>query len=181
MEDDFLDTMETEVRDQDVARISRLANRLKKLEELHGLLEKQLEDTEKEMRHVAEIDLPEAMLEAGVSSFALTDGTKLAVEEKTYSNIPKDKQTEAYAWLRNNGFADIIKTEIKVPFNRGDDAEAIGLKDELKAKGIKFAATESVHYQTLNAFVREQLERGTDLPMDLITVHKARKAVVLKK
>jgi hypothetical protein len=46
----------------------------------------------------------------------------------------------------------------------------------LKQKGLDPAVKESVHPQTLNAFVKEQLTSGKDLPADLFGVYVGSRA-----
>ena len=47
----------------------------------------------------------------------------------------------------------------------------IVLKKLLNDSGISFTDKESVHPQSLNAFIREQTEKGKALPHDLLGVH----------
>lgn len=134
------------------------------------------------LRQVSEVDLPQAMTEVGLSEFKLVDGSAVAIETKTSASIPKARAAEAYAWLREHGHGDLIKRAVTVNFGRGEDelaAELLSfLSEELGEQPVKDA--ETVHAQTLGAFVRERLAEGDDLPGDLLGVFTLRRAVITR-
>lgn len=132
------------------------------------------------LRQTQEIDLPNAMQQAGVSEIKLPTGEKITIKEDVYASIPKDERGElAYAWLRDNGFGDVIKNEVKVAFGRGEEEQAAALLAECKVNGwnnASFAAT--IHSSTLKALIREQLAKGKDVPLEMFGAIQWTKAVI---
>lgn len=134
-------------------------------------LEDKLRDVKEQIRHATEEVIPNYMRELGISELKLKNGAKVKVEDKVFASIPKDVKTDALRWLDDNGFSSLIRHEIKCNFRRGEDERAKRLAEILHEAGYEFKDVEDVHYQTLKAFVKEQLEQGNMLPEDLFSVH----------
>lgn len=155
-----------EIVRQKVAEVRDAELRLEDLEEQVSLLKKQLDRIYKE-------ELPSLMDEAGVDSLGIpASGNHPAFDAKLspfYSaNIAAswdaERRAQGFRWLEENGHGDLIKTEVAVSFARGDHEEAKKLLHELSAKGVKPSLKESVHAQTLTAWLREQVESGGEIP-----------------
>jgi hypothetical protein len=188
MSKDFLDdilggeeinTLNVEASDGEIHRIAELANKQLELERYVVSLETQLKEAQEKLRAVQEHDLPDALAEAGVSEIRLADGSRVKAEPFVKAHISKARQEEAHQWLIDNGYGDIIKREVSCAFGKGDTnyekvvkaIAAIGLNPELK---------EGVHHMTLKAFAKEQMEAGTDIPVDLFGLYSGFKAKIAK-
>jgi len=139
----------------------------------------QLTRAQETLRDISERQLPEAMAEVGMATFQTSTGLKIEVSDVYRTSPPKAKREEAWAWLRANGNAGLLKRSVTVEFGKGEDAKA----QELALKMIKeFPDSTSdettVHHTTLSAFVTKQLKDGKDLPLDVFGVHKQCKAKV---
>ena len=77
------------------------------------------------------------------------------------------------------GFGDIIKREVTAKFGKSDDNWKIAV-EALQARGIKIETKEAVHHSTLKAFAKEQMEAGTDLPVDLLGLYTGFKSKIAK-
>lgn len=154
----------------DLKQITALAERQLDLEALIEEAEENLKSLKEQHRAVSENDLPEAMEEAGMLEFKLSDGRKITIVTKYYASIPNDRIADAFRWLRERGHDGIIKRDITVQFGKGDDELAAKyakwLRDRLGDKPVTIKDKEHVHHSTLRAFVREQIEEGEDIPMD---------------
>lgn len=164
----------------EVKEIAALAERQLEQQAEVEHLEEFLKKAQAALRQTREVDLPNAMQQAGVSEIKLPTGEKITIKEDVYASIPKDERGElAYAWLRDNGFGDVIKNEVKVAFGRGEEEQAAALLAECKVNGwnnASFAAT--VHSSTLKALIREQLAKGADFPLELFGAQPVTKAVI---
>ena len=80
--------------------------------------------------------------------------------------------------MRDNGHEDLIKNTITCDFGRGEDGNAKVLKETLTGSGVSYTDKTAVHPQTLKAFVREQVESGQNLPLDLLGVYIGQKSVI---
>jgi len=167
--------------DEELNTVSRLAERQREQEEIVAQKERELKEAKRELRHTREVDLPEAMQQAGLSEAALADGSKIKVEEGVDAHVSKDRQAEAFKWLEDNGFGDIIKCEAKVDIGRDEQLRQV-VVDALESAGVEPDVARSVHPQTLKAFVRERVNRGDIMPPeDTFGIFHYRKAKVTSK
>lgn len=161
-------------------RISELAVRQQELELAVAKVEQDLKDRKEALRRLQELDLPQAMDEAGVSEFKLLDGSKVTVKPFYGASIPKDRQNEAFTWLEEHGFGDIIKNDVTAKFGKCEADKANEALEALQAMGFDAEKKESVHASTLKAWLREQVESGATVPLDLFGAHVGRQTVIKK-
>lgn len=132
-----------------------------------------------QLRRVQEQDLPEAMDAIGMTVFKLEDGTEIKVKPFYAASIPEDRKDEAFQWLKDNEFDGMIKADVKVSFGKGEFEIAKSFVEFIRGfneKAIDPEYKENVHWQTLRAFVKEQIEGGKPLPLDMFGVFVGRKA-----
>jgi hypothetical protein len=183
LDTDFLAEEASDLRaaipgDEKLASISAMVLRAEELEAELKQLEEDKKVRDEERRRLVERDIPDAMREVGLSLVRLTDGSEVSLKDDVYASIPEAKLRYALGWLRQQGFGDIIKNEVRVAFGSGEDVEAQQVADFLLQSGRDFARRETVHPQTLRAFAREQLQRGKTLPEDGFAVHTVTQAKV---
>lgn len=106
--------------------------------------------------------IPDAMAELGLTSFALDDGSSVAIEDFVAGSLPKDpeKRAKALAALEAIDGAGIIKNELSLTFEKSQHNEAMALADDLRKQGYDCVLESSVHPQTYLAFAREALRNG---------------------
>lgn len=167
--------------DDDKASVARLAELQISLSEEVKNIEELLKEKKKELQRIEEQDLPEAMDRIGMAEFKLTDGTKISVGTFYNASIPAERKDEAFNWLDEHGHGSIIKTSVKTEFGRGELEIAKAFFEYVR--GFNQLTSDpsfdqAVHWQTLRAFVKEQVEDGAGLPLDLFGVFIGRKAKV---
>lgn len=154
--------------------------------------EEELKAAQEELARLETQVLPEIMSEVGIPQFSLEDGSSIGVADEYYAHISKEHQALAHGWLRANNFGDLVKNQYTVSFGRGEDAKAQELEQTLKANGYEFENRESVHANTLKAFIKERYEtaaqaasqstspetQATLPPADLFGIHIVKKAVI---
>ena len=178
-----LNTLNVETNDADMRRIVDLANKQINLEQEVVGLEQQLKNKKEELRNVKEHDLPDAFAEVGLSEIKLQDGSRVKVEPFVNAHISKANTEKAHAWLEDNGFGDLIDKELNAKFGR-TDAELEKFQrmfSHLEENGCKLTTKEAVHHMRLKAFAKEQLEKGTDVPVDLFGLYTGLKTTIAKK
>lgn len=141
-----------------------------RIAEIEALLNKARETH----RDLSERQVPELMDKIGMKEFKTTSGLTIQVEEKIRASIPKAKTALAFAWLKRNDHAGLIKRVVSVAFGRGEDEKAELLTRQLSGADFEVENKASVHTSTLAAFVKEKLEAGEEIPMDLFGVHRQR-------
>ena len=170
-------TLDTTAMEDIATACNKLLDVQKEVSELEDKLKKKKEEELK----LSEQDIPNLMQKAGAASIKLTDGT--AVEIKPYygARIPASRTEEAFDWLRENNFADLIKNNVTLTFGRNEDNVAKSIVDDLRNKGHNVKQAEKVEPMTLKAFVREQIEKGKDVPADLFGVYVATRTKIKAK
>lgn len=81
-----------------------------------------------------------------------------------------DKKDSCLKWLDDNNLGGVIKNEVVVSFDRGDNEKAKELMLELQEKQLDCLKEESVHPMTLKATLKEALSQGLNVPFDLFSV-----------
>lgn len=122
------------------------------------------------LRQVKEVDLPEAMKEAGVKTFTTVDGAVVTCKNEVQVNITEANKPAAFQWLIDNGFGGLLKLDVEIHFDRGDRDKAEKLAAQLSKKGIDTVVKQNVHPQTLKSFAKERIadtESEIVFPLDL--------------
>ena len=156
---------------QDLAVVSSLIRQEEKLAARIAQIEENLANAKEEYRRLMESDLPAAMTEIRATRITTSDGSEVEVGQDVHASIPKAFFSEALGWLRNNNSGDIIKNEVTARFGRGEEASAESAFTWLEEHGMCPSKKESIHPSTLKAFVREKIENGQAIPMELFGVH----------
>jgi len=158
--------------------IAKECNKLIETQKEVANMEEQLKKLKETERTLSEQSIPNLMREAGISEIKLEDGTAIGVKPYYAASISKAKQDEAFTWLRDNGFGDLIKNNVILQFGKAQDADANNLVTELKSKGHNVSQKMKVEPMTLKAFVRNEIEEGREVPMDLFGVFVGNKTTI---
>jgi hypothetical protein len=171
----------------DLERIGALVIQLQsKLHLLHEAQQRAL-DLAGEVDELKMQAIPELMDQYNLSEVKLKDGSKVHVRPLIYASIPsegailkcrdgearhemRERLNRCFSYLRKVGAAALIKTLLKADF--GKDSEPIANKAiaALRKLGIQADITKGVHPQSLNAWVRERIEAGKSVDMELFKV-----------
>lgn len=162
----------------DLDRIVQLANLLKRQREEVKTLTDSLKDAKEAMLRTEREDLPNLMMEAGLSEIRLDTGEKVSIQEDCDARITDATRDRALDWLLSHSFGGLIKTNISLDFNRGEREEAQKVLHELQERYEGVQLVENVHPSTLRAFVKERLREGDEIPFDLFNVFPYSKAVL---
>jgi hypothetical protein len=157
-----------------IEEITLLAQRQLGLELKVEQVEEQLKAAKNELREISEKILPEKMDQLGLPEFRTKDGIFVKIKEEIKASVSVERRNPVNDWLDKNGFGGLIKSEVVTAFGRDEIEEAKKLVDKLKAEGKISELERTVNFQTLQFFVREQLAKGADLPLDLFGVQRMR-------
>ena len=141
-------------------------------------IKEQLKKKEDYRKKLSEEVLPSLFAEVGLSELKLADGRHLKVTNYYGASVKAEKKRAAYAWLRDNGFGDLIKNQVSCSFGKDEDRKANGLVSKLTELGYDSDTREWVEPSTLRAFIREQHEAGNKLPMDLLGAYVGQKTTI---
>jgi len=142
-------------------------------------LEALLDEAKKNLARISEIEIPKLM-DGIEGKLNLPDGRQVTIAEKIRSSISSDKKPLAMKWLDDNDHGGLIKRRFIIEFGRDQEEWAKQFEAQLASSKtpLNVKQERNVHWQTLDAFVREQLEEGGDLPLDLFGVFRQRSAKI---
>lgn len=163
-----------------LAAISKLAEDQWAAEKEVERLQEELEEAGRALRKISEIDLPNMLEELGLSEFKTDSGLVVTVKESIKAGISKDRMAAGIKWLEDNSLGKLVKYGMKITIPKGDTETSEKIYEATKnlVGEDQISSEATVHPQSLGAAVRELLEKGVDVPMDLLGVHRARASKV---
>ena len=164
--------------------IQSLADQVERLEGLQKRLELQednIKSTKKELDHLSGEVIPTMMAEMGLSHLKLVDGSSVDVKPNYSASITVANRDAAFQWLRDNNLGDIIKNEISVSFGRNEDLKAADYANLASERGYQPTQKLKVEPMTLKALVRERMENGKEMPVELFNVFVGNKTTIKRK
>lgn len=126
-----------------------------------------LKEIKEHERYLREESIPSAMHELGIDELKLDTGEKISIKQDVYASIPSSTKNEAHRWLDAHGYGGLIKVEVLASYGKGESKLALELYRELGQRGLSASLKESVHTQTLKAFLKDQMAKGEDVPLEL--------------
>ena len=171
----FDDTTLDKVQQGDMKTLSSLVKDLDQLTTDISEKEEELKSLKLQKHKMSTEQIPAMMDEMGVQRL---DVENLSVSLKPLINasIPPTRRDEAYQWLRDNGLDDIIKNDVIMSFGKGEDNMAGDIMFELEQRGMHPEKKTHIHSMTLKAFIRERVEKGLPIDLDLFGAFVARTA-----
>lgn len=166
------------VKDEDLTSVAALAKRAKLLEKEIEEIESVLKERKEQLRKMEEESIPNMLTELGMKDFTMADGSKITVKPFYSASIKEENRAQAYEWLREHGYDDIIKNTVSVRFGRGEDQLCDTLLNLLRGQNYPVEQAQKIEPQTLKAWVREQVERGSAFPTELFGVYVGQKATI---
>ena len=158
--------------------VSRLAQEAALLEKEIAQYEQFAKEKKQALHKITDEQLPEALEEMGLQKFTLTDGAEISVKPIYSASIPKDRKDEAFEWLRDHEFGDLVKNNVTVTFGRGEDETAKEFVSLCGSKGFVPSQLEKVEPMTLKAWLRERVEAGDAIPLDLFGAFISQRAII---
>jgi hypothetical protein len=168
------------VKDDDLSKVASLVRQQLQLELAVLEIEENLKRTKRNLEEISGQLLPAALGEYGLSELTMADGSKLSVQTVVSASISKERQPDAHDWLRDHGHGDLIKNTVSVTFGRGQDETAKDIVRVLQSNGLDPEQKEAVHPSTLKAFVKEQIEKGSEIPSETFGIYIGQKTVIKK-
>ncbi len=168
-----------------MSRIEGLAQEQLDAEAMVATLEERLAEAKAVARGIKEHGLPELLDSAdlGESTITTPAGHIIKMGEAIRGSIPKGKEQPAFDWLEDNNNGRLIKRTFTIEFGKGDEVWADKFERDCarRKRPLNLKRKQGVHPQTLQAFVRQQLDEGVAIPMDVFGVYRQRFASVKVK
>lgn len=120
-------------------------------------------------------EIPEFLYEVGITEFATKD-LKVKVSEMLQVTPKKENRPLVLAMLEKQGAGNLIKSLVTVQFNRGQDEKAKKIIALLREHDLAPKQEKKVESQTLKKHVKDRLEAGKVVDMDLFGAKQFKKA-----
>lgn len=174
---------------QEAARLFAEVDKLTLQAERLTAQRKQAEDHAQKLKQAEEQllnkDIPELLGRMRLDDFTTSSGIHVKVKREIKASLPGHERVEArmgaLRWLVEHGHGGVIKNQVSVALDRGDDTRANDLVVDLRAKGFDVEAKKDVNHMTLGALVRELVADGKIVPRDLFNLFDMRIAKLSRK
>jgi len=142
--------------------------------------EAHLKQLKERLRNVQERELPDAMMSCNCTSFATNTGQTVTIKDDLSISVPKDaeKRSRMMGWLREHGYENVIKADVRIPFVKGEQEKLESLVDLLSENGFQYEQEDVVAPQTLKKILREELEKGSDITLSDFGAYQWRKTII---
>lgn len=175
---DSVKLLEDDGQDVNLSEIESLLTVLAKRQtELDGLEEK-VKLAKEEVNRLETVTIPEKM--GALTEVKVRIGPLIAivkVKKILRANIKKENKAAAYEWLDGRGHGDLIKTEVNISFGRAELERAKEITRQLTDMGLTPSLDQTIHWATLDSFIKEQLEKGMEFP-NIISIYEGKKVEV---
>lgn len=161
-------------------RLTKMAENARDLEREIGELGIALAEKNDAHKNIVRNLLPSAMEELGMKNFTLADDSKIDVKDHINASISEVNKPAAFAWLEEREFDGIIKTKVASEFGKGEIEQARAALKALEEAGFTGTMDRNVHPMTLKSFVKERLEEGDSIPLDLFGVFEFKEAKITR-
>jgi len=165
-------------KQREMAQLSDLVAKASELRILNNEIERRENDLialKEQQSALSEHIIPKMMAELKIDEFKLSGNFKVTVKDHYFGKI---LGMEGYKWLKEQGFGDIVKAKLEIPYDFTDPGTIEIIKKLAEKQGFMVINNTSVHHMTLGAFLREQTKAGLEFPPDKITVYPGKKTTV---
>lgn len=178
---EFSDQLPPAAGDNLLARISGLARDLLTAELEVERAEEALSAAKARRQHLSEKQIPELVQEAGLmAKFTTREGLEVQIKDLIRTSVSEESMPVAVAELERRGAGRIVKHQFVIEFGKGDEAWASKFQRDLlqRKKPLAVKRKDHVHPQTLQAYLREELEAGAEIPYEKFGAQKVSVAKV---
>lgn len=180
MSNEILDELAAEGPDQaDLVDVSKLAALQVQREGEVDRISEELKAAKKELDAIAEKQLPEAMLNAGLKKFVTSDGIAVEIKEDLKISVPKKRKDEIIVKLRDEMDAeDLIANTLTVIIERGKDNLVAELIAEAERLGFTVERGEEVNSGSLKKLLKERRSEGINDDLNFFGAFDYKRATV---
>jgi len=167
------------------AEVDKLTLQAERLTEARKKAEEQLQKLKQAEEQLLNKDIPELLAKMRLDDFTTSSGIHVKVKREIKASLPGNERVEArmgaLRWLVEHGHGGVIKNQVSVALDRGEDTRADDLVVKLRAEGFDVEAKKEVHASTLGALMRELIANGTIVPRENFNIFDMRIAKLSRK
>ena len=174
-----------EVVARSFAELDRMTLEAERLTEQRKKAEEYAQRLKKAEEQLLLKDIPELLGKMRLDECTTSSGIQVKVKREIKASLPGHERVEdrmaALRWLVEHGHGGIIKNQVSVSLDRGDDSRADDLVVKLRTEGYDVEAKKDVNHQTLSALARELFANGTIMPRENFNLFDLRIAKLTRK
>ena len=176
---DYKETPNEAMGDNMMAALVSLADQQEAAENEVERLQALMDEAKSNVRRLSEHEIPK-LLDGLEGTLNLPDGRKITVTEKIRTSVTGERKLRAMNWLEEHGHGGIIKRRMTIDLGKEQEELAKQIKAKLEEldQAVLFKEDHNVAWQTMDAFVKEQLGLGTDLPLEMFGVYHQKLAKI---
>ena len=167
------------------AELDRLTLRAEKATEERKRAEAHLQTCKQAEEQLLNKDIPELLAKMRLDECTTASGIQVKVKREIKASLPGhdrvDARMGALRWLIEQGHGGVIKNQVTVTLDRGEDNRAEELVVKLSDQGYAVVSQKDVHASTLGALVRELVAGGKIVPRNLFNLFDLRIAKLTRK
>ena len=167
------------------ADLDKLTLQAERLTEQRKKVEEQLQKLKQAEEQLLNKDIPELLGKMRLDDCTTASGIHVKVKREIKASLPGHERVEArmgaLRWLVEQGHGGVIKNQVSVALDRGDDSRANDLVVDLRAKGFDVEAKKDVNHMTLGALVRELMAEGKIVPREFFNLFDMKIAKLSRK
>jgi len=176
---------DSEVAARVFAEVDKLTLQAERLIEQHKKAEEHAQKLKQAVEQLTTKDIPELLAKMRLDDFTTSSGIHVKVKREIKASLPGHERIEArmgaFRWLVDQGHGGVIKNQVSVALDRGEDTRADDLVVRLRAEGYAVEAKKDVNHMTLSALAREQFAEGKIMPRELFNLFDMRIAKLTRK
>ena len=158
--------------DNALAALNSLARDHVRMEARVAALDEELKKAKEQLRLLSEVQIPEQLKELNLTTVTTGDGIKLELSNAVRANIKKEHEADAFKYLNETGNGNLIKRSFTIEFGKDEESWAKKFQADLnkRKKPLNVKLKRAVHPGTLTAFIKGELEKGVNIPMETFGV-----------
>ena len=176
---------DTEAVARAFAELDKLTLQAERLTEQRKKVEEQLQKLKHAEEQLLNKDIPELLGKMRLDDCTTASGIHVKVKREIKASLPGNDRVEArmgaFRWLIEHGHGGVIKNQVSIALDRGEDSRADDLVVELRSKGFEVESKKDVHPSTLGALVREVIANGVIVPRENFNLYDMRLAKLSRK
>jgi hypothetical protein len=164
-----------DITDDSLSTLSQLGQDLFDAELEVLTLQAKLKQAVKVRDNIQNTEIPEFLMDVGITEFA-TDKVKVKLDDILRVSPVVANRPLVLQKLEEDGSGGLIKSQVTIAFNRGEEEKAAELIKELQSKGMTPKQERKVEPSTLKKYVKDKLAKGDAIDMELFGVKQFKQA-----
>lgn len=164
-------------------RLSKLVAKAEEWQANIAALGDQLKDANKALRKLVELDIPELMDELGYDGISTTDYI-VNIKDVMTASVPEHKRAKVCAWLAEHELGALVSNDVRLSFKPDEQKlfdRTVKYLAKQKAIADRIQTAQAVNTGSMKAAVKELLEQGADVDLELLGVSVIRQATFKRK